>query len=73
MTLVTPPLLGQEIASASGHPTRETSVIFMTLGGDPSQLDTYDLKPGAPAEYLGPFSPIQTSVPGVQFWELFPR
>lgn len=51
----------------------DTSVIFVTLGGGPSQFETYDPKPSAPAEYRGSFSPISTSLPGVQFCELLPR
>jgi hypothetical protein len=43
------------------------------LGGGPSHIDTYDLKPDAPAEYRGEFRPIATNVPGVRLCELFPR
>ncbi len=40
--------------------------------GGPSQLETYDLKPEAPAEYRGPYRPISTAVPGLDLCELFP-
>ena len=60
-------------AAPSELPSRQTAVIFITLGGGPSQFETYDPKPNAPAEYRGPFSPIQTNVPGVRFCELLPR
>lgn len=50
-----------------------TSVIFVTLGGGPSQFESFDPKPAAPVEYRGTFEPIQTSLPGVQFCELFPN
>jgi hypothetical protein len=43
------------------------------LWGAPSHLDTFDPKPKAPTEYRGPFSPIATRTPGVQFTELVPR
>jgi Protein of unknown function (DUF1501) len=49
------------------------SVIMVYLGGGPSHIDTYDLKPDAPAEYRGEFRPIATNVPGVQLCELFPK
>jgi hypothetical protein len=59
---------------ANGVPgTNAKSVIMVYLGGGPSHIDTYDLKPEAPAEYRGEFRPIATSVPGVQICELFPH
>jgi hypothetical protein len=42
------------------------------MWGGPSHLETYDLKPNAPSEYRGPFSPIRTRVPGLDVCELFP-
>ena len=49
------------------------SVIMIYLPGGPTHLDTYDLKPAAPAEFRGEFSPIQTNVPGMELCELMPR
>jgi hypothetical protein len=49
------------------------SCILVYLLGGPPQLDTFDLKPAAPAEVRGPFRPIPTSVPGVQVCEHLPR
>ena len=43
------------------------------LNGGPSQLDSFDMKPDAPAEIRGELQPIATSVPGIQVSELFPR
>ena len=43
------------------------------LDGGPSHLDTYDMKPEAPAEYRGIWNPIKTNVPGIDVTELFPR
>ena len=37
--------------------TRPKSVIYVVLGGGPSHIDMWDLKPDAPAEYRGPFKP----------------
>jgi Protein of unknown function (DUF1501) len=54
-------------------PAKAKAAIFVNLGGGPSHMDTFDLKPGAPSEYRGQFRPIQTSVPGVQFCEHLPR
>ena len=60
-------------ASASGLPTRPKSVIYIVLGGGPSHIDTWDLKPQAPVEYRGPFKPIDTTVPGIRICEHFPQ
>jgi hypothetical protein len=57
---------------ASGSSTPDTSVILFWMWGGPSQFETYDPKPDAPAEYRGPFRPIATTVPGLDLCELFP-
>jgi len=48
------------------------SAIMIYLGGGPSHLDMYDLKPDAPAEFRGEFKPIPTNVPGVSICEHMP-
>ena len=59
---------------ARGQPTakRAKSILLLWLWGGPSHLDTFDLKPHAPLEYRGPYSPIETAVPGTQICELLP-
>ncbi len=52
---------------------RATSAIFINLGGGPSHIDTFDLKPDAPADLRGEFKPIDTVVPGVRISEHLPR
>jgi len=59
-------------AEATGQ-RRAKAVIMLWLWGGPSQLDTWDMKPKAPLEYRGPFTPIATKVPGIQICELFPK
>ncbi|MCA9048600.1 MAG: DUF1501 domain-containing protein, partial [Planctomycetaceae bacterium] len=49
------------------------SAILVFLGGGPSHQDTFDLKPHAPAEYRGEFSPVNSSVPGVEICEHLPK
>ena len=49
------------------------SVLIVLLSGGPSQLDTLDPKPGAPAEVRGEFSPIQTAIPGIAVCEHLPK
>ncbi len=48
------------------------SVIFVFLSGGLTQHDSFDPKPGAPAEIRGEFSPIDTRTPGVQICEHLP-
>jgi len=47
--------------------------IFVYLGGGPTHMDTFDMKPDAPAEFRGEFNPIDTNVSGVQICEHLPR
>ncbi len=49
------------------------SIINVFLGGGPSHIDTFDLKPEAPREFRGEFQPIDTNVPGVQICEHLPE
>jgi hypothetical protein len=42
------------------------------MWGGPAHQDTWDLKPNAPAEIRGEFTPIATSVPGIEICEHFP-
>jgi hypothetical protein len=52
---------------------RAKSVIMVLLRGGPSHIDMYDMKPDAPAEIRGEFTPIATKTPGMHICELFPR
>jgi hypothetical protein len=53
--------------------SRDRNCIMLFLVGAPSQLDTWDMKPNAPAEIRGPYKAIPTNVPGMQISEIFPR
>jgi hypothetical protein len=57
------------IAPAGG--TARSTILFFLCGGA-SHVDTWDLKPDAPAEYRGPFRPIATTAPGVRLCEHLP-
>ena len=59
-------------ATASGGGAREKSVIMIWLRGGASHIDSYDMKPAAPAEVRGEFKPINTNVPGIQVCEYLP-
>ena len=52
--------------------TAKSCVVIFLFGGQ-GQQDTYDLKPNAPAEIRGEFSPIATNVVGTQICEHLPH
>jgi hypothetical protein len=60
----------QAIGAAPG--SSENACIQLFLVGGPSQLETWDPKPDAPADIRGPFRPIRTNVPGIAICEHFP-
>lgn len=63
-------LQAQGAVAAGG---RGKSVIMICLGGGPSHVDMYDMKPGAPMEIRGELRPISSNVPGMELSELLPR
>ena len=52
--------------------TRAKSVILIWMRGGPSHIDSFDMKPDAPAEIRGEFRPIPTNVPGIEICEHMP-
>lgn len=61
-------------ADATGRSSSNNkNVILIWLHGGQTQLDTYDMKPDAPAEVRGPFKPIPTNLSGLQICEHLPR
>src|SRR4051812_48909666 len=66
-------LAGLDAAAANDRGPADRAVILLMLVGGPSQLETWDPKPDAPAEVRGPFRSIATSVPGVRINEHLPR
>ena len=65
-------MLRLESQGAVEPKTRHKTVISVYLNGGPPHQDMYDLKPNAPNEYRGEFSPISTNVPGMDICELMP-
>ena len=60
-------------ANAGTQPGRAKSVIQIWMWGGPSQLDTFDPKPGAGYDYCGPLDKaIPTNVDGIMIGELLP-
>lgn len=56
---------------AAANPARKRACILLWMSGGPSQIDTFDLKPGTPNG--GPFKPIDTSAAGLQIGEHLPQ
>ena len=74
MGLTLPSLLEHEARlKANGVETKDTSLIIVFLQGGLSTIDTWDMKPDAPSEFRGDFSPIATNLPGVQICEHLPK
>src|SRR5262249_197561 len=56
---------------AAGDPKRRRSCILLWMNGGPSQMDTFDLKPGH--ENGGPFQEIATQAPGIKISQHLPK
>jgi hypothetical protein len=68
-----PGLMRLEASGAvDGRRARIRNCITIFLVGSPGHIDTWDMKPDAPAEVRGRFRPIRTNVTGVQICEHFP-
>lgn len=68
-----PGYLRLQTAAAEQAPTgKAKSCIIVYLWGGMSHLESFDLKPNAPKEVRGEFSPISTAVAGIQIGEHLP-
>ncbi len=70
-SLTLPQLLHAE--AATGVSNSHKAVIMVYMCGGPPHQDMYDLKPDAPSEVRGEFSPIKTNVPGIEICEHMPK
>jgi hypothetical protein len=61
----------QALGAADPSKSNRSCIMIFNLGA-PSQIDTFDMKPDAPAEIRGPFKPIRTNNPDIQISEIFP-
>jgi hypothetical protein len=68
-------LLRVESRAAAGRKSASSpkAIILLWLWGGSSHMETFDLKPEAPAEFRGEFRPIRTNVPGIAICEHLPR
>lgn len=62
-------LQAEESAADPFRGGRAKSVVFLFLFGGPSQFETFDMKPGAPAEIRGPFAPTRSKTPDLLMCE----
>ncbi len=60
-------------AERSGLRAPARHLIFLHQFGGPSHIDTFDMKPDAPAGIRGEFKPIATGQPGLTLTEHLPR
>src|SRR5258708_14267905 len=60
-------------AAAEGQATKNTSVIWLWLGGGPTQVETFDPKMSAPVEYRSTVGAVKTRIPGVEIGGVFPK
>jgi hypothetical protein len=66
-------LKARAAAKAAGKTTKNTSVVWLWLGGGPTQVETFDPKMSAPAEYRSTVGAVKTNVTGVEIGGVFPK
>jgi Protein of unknown function (DUF1501) len=60
-------------AAAAGKSVKDTSVVWLWLGGGATHIETFNPKMEAPAEYRSMVGAVKTTLPGVQIGGLFPQ
>lgn len=60
-------------AAAAGCPVKDTSVVWIWLGGGATHIETFDPKMEAPREFRSMAGSVKTSLPGVEIGGLFPK
>ena len=60
-------------ARAAGLPSKNTSVVWLWLGGGPTHVETFDPKMTAPSEYRSITGEVATPLPGVTLGGTFPK
>lgn len=64
-------LWAQQHGAVKKDQDKKSCIMIFNLGA-PSQIDTFDMKPNAPAEVRGPFKPISTNSDNFQVSEILP-
>src|SRR5262245_21089660 len=69
-----PDLLRARAAAAeAGQTTKNTSVVWVWLGGGPTHVETFDPKMTAPAEFRSTVGAVKTTIPGVEIGGALPK
>src|SRR5437016_3621776 len=72
--LMLPDLLRARAATAAaGKPTKNTSVVWLWLGGGPTHIETFDPKMSAPAEFRSTVDAVKTNVAGIEIGGALPK
>lgn len=69
-----PSLLQQRaFAAEKGQPVKDTSVVWIWLGGGATHIETFDPKMTAPSEFRSVVGSVTTNVPGIEIGGLLPN
>ncbi len=60
-------------AAAAGDMVKDTSVVVLFLTGGPSQIEMFDPKMSAPADYRSATGAVASKIPGVALGGTFPK
>ncbi len=60
-------------AADSGLTSKQTSVVWLWLGGGPTHVETFDPKMDAPKEYRSTVGAVKTVIPGIELGGVFPN
>src|SRR6202453_4745414 len=72
--MMLPDLLRARAAAAeAGEATRNTSVVWLWLGGGPTHVETFDPKMSAPAEFRSVTGAVETNVRGIEIGATLPK
>jgi hypothetical protein len=72
--LALPDLLrARAAAQGAGQATRNTSVVWLWLGGGPTHVETFDPKMDAPVEFRSAVGSVKTNVPGIEIGGVLPK
>lgn len=72
--LTLPDLLRLRAAQkAAGQSTKNTSVVWLWLGGGPTHVETFDPKMDAPKEYRSVVGSVKTNVNGIEIGGVYPK
>jgi hypothetical protein len=66
-------LQARAAANESGRSAKDTSVVWLWLGGGPTHVETFDPKMTAPVEYRSTVGEVSTTLPGETIGGLFPQ